>query len=98
MGDSRLDEHGHLASRLLPDGRGIAGVIELHGREVGGVTALARLVYARSGDPSRGYDRVWWYDTTEHAMEVMGSWHATAAPPGFLRDMHKEPISIPEEG
>ena len=87
MAESRLDEHGHLASRVLPEGRGIAGVVELIGAEARACGAAARLVYSRNGDPSTGYDRVWWYDTVGHATGVMQSWDATADPPGFLRQI-----------
>lgn len=80
-----LDEWGHVASKRFPGGA-LGGVIERPGG--------ARIVLSRSGDPTRGYDRVWWYETVEWAMNALDAWDFPGAPEplGYTRDLHEDPI------
>lgn len=99
----KLDEWGHLFSRALDEGRGgVAGVLEnigtvRHASHDGEqVECMGRLVYAR-GNPADGYDRVWWYRTVADAKAAMDGWDYPNPPAGFIRDMHREPISSLED-
>jgi hypothetical protein len=98
----KLDEWGHLHSRVFPD-KSVAGVLENQGTvkhaEHNGemVECLGRLNYARDGNPANGYDRLWWYRTVDDAKAAMDSWDYPKPPAGFIRDLHREPISSLEE-
>jgi hypothetical protein len=84
-----LDDWGHLESTVLDDGA-VAGVMT-------GPGGVGRLVYTRSGDPSTGYDRVWWYSSPEAAIDVLRGWDGKGKPEGFIRDLHADPIDWSKE-
>lgn len=81
------DEFGHIATRKFPDGS-IAGVIERPTPD----GMKARLAYARNGNPTIGYDRVYWYDTIQDATKAMESWKYPGKPPSIIRDCHSDPV------
>jgi hypothetical protein len=95
--DARItyDEWGHIESKVFPDGS-IGGVLERYGPN--NEILCGRLNYARNGDPSKGYDRLWWYHTVDEALHALRTWDYPNPPVGFFRDLHKEPISILESG
>jgi hypothetical protein len=79
-----LDRWGHIVSTILDNGAA-AGVMT-------GPGGVGRLVYTRNGDPGTGYDRVWWYENPEAAIEFLRRWGGMSKPEGFIRDLQADPI------
>ncbi len=89
----KLDEHGHILSHVFPDGS-MAGVMDRFGSHgVGG-----RLVWCRDGNPQNGYDRVWWYESVEDAVEGLQGWDYPdeLSPPYIIRDCFTHPVEDSE--
>jgi hypothetical protein len=91
MSSPQLDEWGHIETRKFPDGS-CGGVMERKREGMG-----ARLVWSRDGNPSNGYDRVWWYEDIPAALKALKAWKYPKAPTGFGRDTNKEPVDITED-
>jgi hypothetical protein len=88
MSGITLDEHGHIETIRLPSGA-TAGVIE------GPSPGAGRIVYSMDGNPARGYDRVWRYDTLKGALDSLWEWNerrGKGKPRGYSRDMKDQPI------
>lgn len=83
-----LDRWGHIASTVLDNGA-VAGVMT-------GPGGIGRLVYTRNGDPSTGYDRVYWYETPEAALAFLETWDGMSRPEGFIRDCNADPLPFTE--
>jgi hypothetical protein len=85
----KLDEWGHVESREFPD-KSVAGVMP-------GQYGTTRLVYSRNGDPTSGYDRVWWYASVELAVVALRGWKYPKPPTKFIRDTNKQPVTPAED-